>query len=63
MSGDLFKPLCNKIKPVDVIACVVIIGGLALKFTGADGVVGTMLAAVAFYYFGKQGTRPTNENV
>ena len=52
---NILGPLCSKIKPVDVIALVVIVGGLALKFTGADGVVGSLLAAVAFYYFGKQG--------
>jgi hypothetical protein len=63
MSSDLFKPLCNKLKPVDLIACIVIVGGLALKFTGADGVVGTMLTAIAFYYFGKQGFRTNNKNV
>ena len=46
--------LC-KFEPADVIALVVIIGGLILKFNGADGVVGSMLIGVCFYYFGKKG--------
>ncbi len=43
----------NKLEPIDVIALVVIAGGLALKFTGADGLVGTLMTAAVFYYFGK----------
>ena len=46
---------CKKITPADVIAVIVIIGGLGLKFAGADGVVGTLLASICFYYFGKKG--------
>lgn len=46
--------LYSKITPADVIALVIIIGGLLLKFSGADGIVGTMLTAICFYYFGKK---------
>jgi len=49
------KNLLQKIKPVDIVAIIVVIGGLALKFKGADGLVGTLLTAIVFYYFGKQG--------
>ena len=45
----------KKLNPADIIALVVIVGGLALKFTGADGLVGTLLTAIVFYYFGKKG--------
>ena len=44
----------SKIEPADVIAVIVIVGGLALKFTGADGLVGSLLTAIVFYYFGKK---------
>ena len=51
MLKDLFK----KTEPQDIIALVVIIGGFTLKFTGADGLVGSLLTAIVFYYFGKKG--------
>lgn len=38
--------------PQDVIALVLIVGGLALRFSGIDGAVGTALVAVAFLYYG-----------
>ena len=44
----------SKVEPADIIAVVVIVGGLALKFTGADGLVGSLLTAIVFYYFGKK---------
>lgn len=44
----------SKLTPRDVVALVVVIGGLWLKFSGADGVVGTLLTAIVFYYFGKR---------
>jgi len=44
----------KKIQPRDIVALVVIAGGLALKFTGADGTVGTLITAIVFYYFGKR---------
>ena len=44
-----------KFEPVDFIAIIVIIGGLYLKLCGADGIVGTLLVSVVFYYFGKKG--------
>ena len=45
----------KKVHPADIIACLVIVGGFALKFTGADGLVGTIITAIVFYYFGKKG--------
>ncbi len=45
--------LC-KIEPIDIIATIIIIGALILKFTGADGVVSSTLVMVVAYYFGKK---------
>jgi len=46
--------MLSKIEAIDIIALVVIAGGLTLKFTGADGVVGTLLTTVVLFYFGKK---------
>jgi len=53
------QKLIEKISPHDLIAIAIIGGGFWLKFSGADGVVGTLLASVCFYYFGK---RVRNDN-
>lgn len=45
----------KKFEPIDWIAIVTIIGGLILKFNGADGVVGTTLTAIVLFYFGNKG--------
>ena len=50
----MLAPFFEKLQPVDVIALVVIVGGLYLKLSGADGVVGSLLTAIVFYYFGKK---------
>ena len=44
--------LLEKFRPADVVAIIVLIGGLALKFSGADGLVGILLTSVVVYYFG-----------
>lgn len=44
--------LLEKFKPADIIAMIVLVGGLGLKFSGADGLVGILLTAVVVYYFG-----------
>lgn len=49
------KKFFMKLEPVDIIAIITIIGGLYLKLAGADGVVGSLLMAIVFYYFGKKG--------
>lgn len=46
--------MLNKLEAIDIIAIIVIVGGLLLKFTGADGVVGTLLTTVVLFYFGKK---------
>lgn len=38
--------------PQDVIALVLIVGGLGLRFSGVDGAVGTGLVIVAALYYG-----------
>lgn len=48
------RPIIEKMEPTDLIAIIVIIGGLALKFCGADGLVGTLLTAIVFFYFGEK---------
>jgi len=40
--------------PRDVIAVIIIIGGFILKLKGIDTVVGSMLLAVAAFYFGAE---------
>jgi hypothetical protein len=49
------KNIFKSLSAVDLIAIITIIGGLYLKLKGADGVVGSLLVAVVFYYFGKKG--------
>jgi len=44
--------LLKKVKPADVIAIMVIIGGLILKLSGCDGIIDTLLISVAATYFG-----------
>lgn len=46
--------MLGRIEAIDIIALVVIAGGLFLKFSGADGVVGTLLTTVVLFYFGKK---------
>lgn len=41
-----------KWKPEDVIALVLILGGLGLRFSGIDGAVGTSLIVVTALYYG-----------
>jgi len=46
------KKLLEKIQPADLIALVLMCGGLVLKFKGIDGTVGILLTAIVVYYFG-----------
>ena len=46
--------LLEKFKPIDVIAIIVITGGLILKLFGADGTVGTILTVTVLSYFGEE---------
>jgi len=55
--------LLAKIKPADLVALVITVGGLVLKLRGADGVVGSLLVMVAAYYFGKEHATKTNPDV
>jgi len=49
------KNILKNINSTDIVALVIIIGGIILKLKGADGTVGLLLTTVAFYYFGKKG--------
>ncbi len=46
--------LLKKFQPVDIIAILTITGGLALKFSGYDGTVGTLLTMIVVFYFGEK---------
>jgi len=48
------QKLINKFYPADVIAIIVIIGGLILVWNKVDTITGALLSSVVFYYFGKQ---------
>ncbi len=41
----------QKLRPSDVIACLVIIGGFYLLLNGINGTVGLLLVTVVTYYF------------
>jgi len=47
--------------PRDIIALVLIIGGLALKMYGVDGVVSMILIAVAAFYFGAEHLKTSEQ--
>ena len=49
------KKFFCKFEPIDIISIIIIIGGLVLKFCGADGIVTFLLTSVVFYYYGKKG--------
>jgi len=53
----------EKVEPIDIIAFLVIVGGLILVGSHINGLVGSLLTAVVFYYFGKKGRAPNNTNV
>ncbi len=44
----------QKIEPADIIAIILIIGGLLLVGFGINGLIGTLLTAITFYYFGEK---------
>jgi hypothetical protein len=46
----------EKIKPVDIIALVAIIGGFILMGMGKDSTVSAVILGIAAYYFGKSTT-------
>lgn len=45
-----------KWQPQDIIALVVIIGGLTLIAIGKDGTIGALVSAVVAFYFGHKVT-------
>lgn len=44
----------KKFQPIDFIAIITLVGGLALKILGIDGTVGVILTTVVLFYFGKK---------
>lgn len=57
----MIKEIFKEFEPRDFIAMILIIGGFVLVYKGIDMVVGTLLSAVAFYYFGKKEQKKTIE--
>ncbi len=53
----------EKCGPADLIAIIVIIGALILKFKNIDGTVSLILVGICFYYFGKTGNPFFRQNV
>lgn len=51
----------NRMTPTDLIALIVIIGGLALMALGINGLVGGLVVSVVAYYFGKRGRISTDD--
>jgi len=44
----------SKFKPIDLIAIILVCGGLTLVFFGIDGIVGAILTTIVVFYFGKK---------
>jgi len=54
------KTFLEKLEPADILAGIILIGGLALIGLGINGIVGGLLIAVVAYYFGKKENTPTS---
>ena len=54
--------LISKFEPADIVAALLIVGGLFLKYHGADGTVTALLSAISFYYFGQRVRAKQNTN-
>lgn len=46
--------LWEKVMPRDIIAMLLIVGGLILKFQGSNGVISSILIAIVAFYFGAE---------
>lgn len=46
--------LLERIMPRDIIALVLIVGGLYLKAIGLDGTISAILVGIAMFYFGAE---------
>ena len=46
--------------PIDVLAAIIIVGGLVLLALGHDGTVSTMCLAVTAFYFGLKSKLPSD---
>lgn len=53
------RTFIQKCEPTDLIALIVITGGLILVGFHIDGIIGGILVSVVAYYFGKKGRTPT----
>lgn len=58
---NMAKRQFKQVKPRDIIALVILVGGLMLKLQGYDGVVSLIIVSVVAYYFGLQ--RPSAETL
>lgn len=46
--------LWEKVMPRDIIAMVIIVGGLVLKMQGSNGTISSILMAIVAFYFGAE---------
>ena len=50
-----------KILPRDIIAAILIVGGLVLLALGKDGTVSAILMAIAAFYFGSEHIKASDQ--
>ena len=50
----MMRTLLSKLEPRDLIAIIVVIGGLILIGLGHNGTIGSLLLAVVAFYFGSR---------
>ena len=48
--------MIDKFEPIDVIAMVIILGGMLLTANGYNGTISNILIMVSAYYFGKRSS-------
>lgn len=52
------KTFLEKLEPADILAAIILIGGLVLIGLGINGIVGGLVVAIVAYYFGKRELPP-----
>ena len=52
--GQRRNKLSDKIMPIDIISCILIIGCLILKSLGYNGTVSLILLSIVAYYYGSR---------
>ena len=55
---NTFNTFMNKMRPIDLLAIIVIVGSFILIGMGHDGVISSILMAIVGFYFGFKTTPP-----